>query len=259
MENQLLVSFGEQQMLYCWFAAMHSRLDFVLLDKGLTQARCDDTVAQMRRRIAEIEVCGNCFDPASELSVANASAPATLSPLLNDILSQCVYYNKVTEGLFDVTMPRGGGFQVKDGQLSLSEKSVHIDLSGFLKGYALDALRSILRENGIENALLSFGSSSIMALGHDRNGRAWRVAVPQSKEVVDLSDECLTTSGNATADRRHIVNPLTGEYVEGCRQVSVVTPNATLGEVLSTCFFIADKKKRLHLTSLFHIDHYFSE
>lgn len=99
-----------------------------------------------------------------------------------------------------------------------------LDLSGILKGYALERLRTLLPTFGIHDALVNLGNSSILSLG---------------KNPSDIpSGHCLTTSGNATPDRRHIRNPLTGEFITGQRTVSVTTANAIDGEILATVTFI---------------------
>ena len=112
----------------------------------------------------------------------------------------------------------------RSGYLRLHNPSIILDLSGILKGYALERLRPLLPEYGITDALINLGNSSILSLGQNPSD------IP--------SGQCLTTSGNATADRRHIRNPLTGEYVTGQRTVSVTTPDAIDGEILATTRFI---------------------
>lgn len=72
--------------------------------------------------------------------------------------------------------------------------------------------------------MVNLGNSSIMALGD----------VP-----LDIpSGHCLTTSGNATATRRHIRNPLTGAFIEGVSLAKVITANAIDGEIQSIASFI---------------------
>ena len=254
MEQHIFRSHQGRQMFYAWFSAMHTRVDIVFTGRRLDEQQCVAVVHTMAQRIAEVESCANCFDPSSELSQVNAGGRDELSPLLGDILGRCLYYNKVSEGLFDVMMPEGRGYEIQGNKIVLNSR---INLSGFLKGYALDLLKPIAEANGLSNALISLGNSSVLAMGCGLDDRPWRVTIPMSGQEVELQDECLTTSGNDSAGRRHIVDPQTLNYVEGQRQVSVVTPNATLGEVLSTCFFIGDKKKRLHLASLFHVDRYY--
>lgn len=106
---------------------------------------------------------------------------------------------------------------------TLGREGIRLDLSGFIKGYALDRIRPLLLERGIKDALVSLGNSSIMAMGD----------VPGP-----VKDGCLTTSGNSSATRRHIVNPLTGEYACGEGSVSVRTSSGAEGEVAAKKKFL---------------------
>ena len=110
------------------------------------------------------------------------------------------------------------------GILLLKRPDIILDLSGILKGYALERLRLLLPTFGITDALINLGNSSILSLGQNPSD------IP--------SGFCLTTSGNATAQRRHIRNPLTGDFITGQRQVSVTTADAIDGEILATTHFI---------------------
>ena len=216
----------EQNMLYSWFSAMHTRVDIILISR-LDKASMLTIVEQMKERISDIETMGNCFTTDSELSRFNAGElPCeALSAELHDILRQCDQWKEETGGLFDVTVEGG------------------VNLSGFLKGYALDQMRPILENHGIADALLNFGNSSVMALGSQHNdGKGWMVENLNGEQFI-LNDECLTTSGNETPERRHIINPLTHEYVEGQRMVSVVTKNAAEGEVRSTVALLLSVNK----------------
>ena len=106
------------------------------------------------------------------------------------------------------------------------DSSLLLDLSGILKGYALERLRPLLASRGITDALVSLGNSSILSLGNNPSD------IPPG--------HCLTTSGNASSTRRHIRNPLTGEFVTGQRTVSVITADGIEGEILATTHFIQE-------------------
>ena len=51
-----------------------------------------------------------------------------------------------------------------------------LDFGGIAKGYALEKVRNILQEAGVENALLNFGGSSVLGMGHHPLGPCWEVA-----------------------------------------------------------------------------------
>lgn len=242
-------------MLYAWFAAMHTRVDVSFISCESESALLE-TVRAIHRRIAEIERVGNCFDPASELSVINRSAAdgkVPVGPELERIIGDCLRYNHITNGLFDITAgsPCGGTSAAHDiilpcdGTISFRRRGLRINLSGYLKGYALEQVRPIITAAGIADALVSMGNSSVMALGGTDEGKGWPVGFGSSavRSSVVLNGQCLTTSGNDSAQRRHIINPHDGELVCGCRSVSIVNDCATEGEVLSTAHFIEKRDK----------------
>ncbi len=76
-----------------------------------------------------------------------------------------------------------------------------LDLGGIAKGFALDRAAEVLREHGVESALLHAGTSGIIAIGDTPR----RVGVRTSSgiDVVEITDESLCVS--AQRGRAHIV------------------------------------------------------
>lgn len=210
-----------ENLFYCWFSAMHTRVD--ILFQGTDSESFYSSISEkIKQRIDEIESIGNCFNPRSELSEYNSGwlKQSSLSQELRHILELCNYWKLKTGGLFDVAY---------DGK---------INLSGFLKGYALDAIRPMLTKHNIHSALINMGNSSILAIGRQSPGcDGWKVKNTSGNEYL-LCNQCLTTSGNDSPDRLHIFNPATGNYVEGKHSVSVVTSGGAEGEVMATISFI---------------------
>lgn len=242
------------KLLYSWFEAMHTRIDIMMWDFLMSHDRMTEIAEMIGRDVIAAEIFGSCFLPDSEVSLLNstpAGHPFGLSDQLLFILNDCVRYNVVTEGYFDVAASeRLHGHMLSEKLLVDSETStavrlfdeVRINLSGYLKGYALDRAVAMARQDGIENALFSFGTSSVYAIGNHPGGKGWPVsALADGKEYI-LEDKCLTTSGNETQDRKHIIDPWTGRLVEGKGSFSIVTSSAAEGEALSTAGFIRMEK-----------------
>lgn len=222
--------------VYVWFEAMHTRVDILLKSGSHPESGLLDIAEGMRRIITDLEKAGNRFDPSSELSRLNRLSPGEeteISEVLYDMLSLCLDYNVRTKGLFDISVSSPGYEPGMLGTIRLAEgrrfsrnrADVVLDLSGFIKGYALDCLRGYLEDRGITDALVNLGNSSIMAMG----------AVPGP-----VKDGCLTTSGNSDISRCHIRNPLTGEYIRGVRTAQVFTRGGAEGEVEATVKFITE-------------------
>lgn len=221
--------------LYAWFEAMHTRIDLLLRKKNTAPSSLLETAEAVRVLLSRLEKAGNRFAPDSEISrlcKASVGMPVKLSDDLFDMLRLALHYHSTTGGLFDITVNTPGhtADTISNVELSEAEKTctLHrtdmvLDLSGFIKGYAVDRIKPLLAEHGITDALVSLGNSSIMAMGD----------VPGN-----VKDGCLTTSGNDTADRRHIINPLTGEYVCGQGSAQVRTASGAEGEVMAKIKFM---------------------
>ena len=170
------------------------------------------------------------------------------------MIDLCLKYNGKTLGCFDITVHSENYNQntIQSVHLSVEDHSIYFFTTGsycqlirFLKGYALDTIKSILNEFLIENALINIGNSSVLALGNHPVGSGWKV------NNILLHNECLTTSGNDSPERRHIVSPRNGKLVEGVQQIAVVTPDGAIGEILSTALFAADGEQRRALMGIY--------
>ncbi len=221
--------------LYAWFEAMHTRVDLLLRKKDTAPSSLLETAEAVRVLLSRLEQAGNRFESDSEISrlcKASVGMPVKLSDDLFDMLRLALHYYGVTGGLFDIAVNTPGhtADTISNVELSEAERTctlhrsgIVLDLSGFIKGYAIDRIKPLLTNHGITDALVSLGNSSIMAMGD----------VPGN-----VKDGCLTTSGNDTADRRHIINPLTGEYVCGQGSAQVRTASGAEGEVMAKIKFI---------------------
>lgn len=250
----------EKSIFYTWNQAMHTRIDVVLCDRS--EIKSKQIAARIYEEINRIEKTGNRFDPESEISMINQTAskqPVILSADLFEIISLCMEYHKQTNGLFDITIQSENYnkntissviLNPGKGTIYFQEEGIKIDLCGFLKGYALEKIRPILQEERIEDALINFGNSSVMAIGNHPFGKGWKIktsTLSEKEDSVTLFNECFTTSGNSVTGRQHIINPETGEYIEGIRTVSVITEKATEGEAFSTASFIATPEQQKEL------------
>jgi thiamine biosynthesis lipoprotein len=128
---------------------------------------------------------------------------------------------------------------------------VELDLGGIAKGYAVDRVIGLLREAGVSSALVDAGSSTIAALGAPPGENGWRVRIPrpgsrtQFVSSVVLRDNALSTSGSYEKFFRlhnrtycHIFDPRTGQPVQGMLQTTVIAPEATASDALSTAMFV---------------------
>ena len=172
-------------LFYAWFSAMHTRVDVAMYGDRPE----DEWVAigeGIEATIRQLESIGNCYDVHSELALANRQAaiqPVALSNDLYDMLAICKRYHAETMGCFDVTVLSENHDAETMNHVQLSEDAhtlyynrpgISINLSGFIKGYALEKIKQLLHEHGVANALVNLGNSSILAMGNHPNG--WKGA-----------------------------------------------------------------------------------
>ena len=125
-----------------------------------------------------------------------------------------------------------------------SNPAVALDFGGYLKGVALDRAATILRAQGIRNALINIGGN-IIALG-SKGERPWRVGIQQPRgtgpmATLDLRDgEAIGTSGDYQRyfelnGRRycHLIDPRSGEPAQGTEAVSILIPPGPQAGALS--------------------------
>lgn len=201
------------------------------------------------------------FQPGSELCAINRRAAredVPVEPRLYGLFLRAQELWRETEGAFDIAVEplmEAFGFyegrvdprrvkpiagmkhvRLRDGKIRFTRPGVALDLGGIGKGFAIDRAASILRDAGVNRALLHGGSSTIYAIGE------WEVGlVDRGKRIatVTIRDEALSTS--STFERPHIVDPRTGNAVEG-RTAWSFAKSATDSDALSTAFVILGRE-----------------
>ncbi|MCB1887112.1 MAG: FAD:protein FMN transferase [Rhodocyclaceae bacterium] len=147
-----------------------------------------------------------------------------------------------------------------DGRMVGSRnRLVQLDLGGYAKGYALDRAARILRDQGIDNALINIGGN-VMALG-SHGERPWRIGIQHPRDGGVLASmplyagEAVGTSGDyqryfeVDGERySHLLDPRSGKPARETRSLSVLVtarPGAgTLSDVASKPLFIAGSEWR---------------
>lgn len=213
----------------------------------------------------------------SDVNRRAASEPVAVSEELFDIVARSLDVSRLTRGAFDITFDSVGYlYAFRDGRapsdeeiearldavdyhhvlldadahtIAFAAEGVRINLGGIGKGYACDRAVELLRAAGVEHALVSAGGDTRL-LG-DRRGQPWVVGIRDPDDGgamvtrLALVDEAISTSGDYEryfeedgVRYHHILDPATGRPVEGVRSVTVVGPDGTLTDALSTSVFV---------------------
>jgi thiamine biosynthesis lipoprotein len=196
----------------------------------------------------------------------NQSIPVGLDAF--ECLKHSHHLSKITHGAFDIafeSLQHDSRKKTSVDRLLLDENhhsvqllsdSIHLDLGGIGKGYALDRMAELLREWEISSALIHGGMSSVLALAEPPGEKGWPVTLsnPQNKKIlarIDLKDRSLSGSGLQKGD--HIIDPRTGQPVEGRLAAWISGPDAATSDALSTAF-MAMTPEEIHETCLSHPD-----
>lgn len=236
-----------------------------------TMRRCFATVRDLDARFSR-------FQPDSELSRLNAgaasAAPARVSDEMAALLRAGQTLREQTNGTFDMTagalthlwrsavewpdadalsrarQASGEGALSLKGDALRRRPGVVIDVDGIAKGWAIDHCVAQFRADGVRRAFLSFGESSIYALGAPAGARGWPMTLRSLDEtrasgVLTLRDEALSVSAvfgheRTVGTRRvgHIVDPRTGVPLTVAGMVAVIAPSATAAEAYSKALLI---------------------
>lgn len=136
------------------------------------------------------------------------------------------------------------------------QPQMRINLGGIAKGHAVERGAAILRRAGVRHAVLTAGGDT-RVIG-DRRGQPWVVGVrhPRTEgEVVTrlpLVDEAISTSGDYEryfeeegVRYHHIIDPADGMPSRGVLSATVIGPDATQTDGLSTAVFVLGPERGL--------------
>jgi thiamine biosynthesis lipoprotein len=149
----------------------------------------------------------------------------------------------------------GGLLLLGGGELGVTARGMQFDLDGLSKGVVLDRLSERFRVRFPDAAaLLSFGQSSIQAIGDPdgaREGGGFRLEIRSRDEnesrlaTVRLRDQALSVSSSVGSIREiagqsvsHVVDPRTGTAVEGTVEAVVVSDRAGYADAWSTALLV---------------------
>ena len=112
---------------------------------------------------------------------------------------------------------------IDGNKVSLGVEGAMLDLGGIAKGYIADRVTDLLRENGVEQAIVNLGGN-VVTIGEKEEGTPWVVGIerPYSDRTeiigaIEAADETVTTSGvyercftEGGTLYHHVLDPETG-------------------------------------------------
>ena len=146
------------------------------------------------------------------------------------------------------------GLIIGDNFLQKTNPNLSINLSGIAKGFIVDEVANLLKEQDLDNFLIEIGGE-IVASGQNFN-KPWAVGIEdphnigEISKVVELTNQAIASSGtyiNYFTDKdggkyTHIINPNTGYPVKNAPpRISILAPTCMLADALATACMLLDK------------------
>ncbi|MGB7847361.1 MAG: FAD:protein FMN transferase [Candidatus Acidiferrum sp.] len=247
--------------------------------------RASQAIDRAFAEIVRLDQVMSNYKPESDLSRLNRSAHFHAQRVPTDlyrVIEESVKYSRVSGGKFDITvaplvdlwkaalrgepMPTPAEQEAKRAcvgyekielippdQVEFHSPCMRIDLGSIGKGYAVDRAVEVLRANGIKNALVDAGQSTIYGMGAPPGRSAWEVHLRDPSNRVDpqvmLSENSVSTSeqtprsllGNETAG--HIIDPENGKPLVTKYALSIVAKTGTASDALSTTLLLMGPEK----------------
>lgn len=140
---------------------------------------------------------------------------------------------------------------VLDGnKLYFSEDGIEIDTGSFLKGYAVEKAKEVMREARVTSAFIS-SISSIETINSKPGEKPWRIGIENpinTQEllgIIELDNKGMGVSGDYQTyveidgkKYHHIIDKSTGYPVTDKKMVVVISDNAFFSDMYSTAFFM---------------------
>ncbi|MFP4367355.1 MAG: FAD:protein FMN transferase [Bacteroidales bacterium] len=265
--------------------SMGTRMDIVLPETDDYFA--DQLLAVIKEQLQELEDRISIYNDTSVFSKLNreaSSKPVIIDPDIFQMIEELAVLSEKTRCYFDFTIGKilelkrnkdtfypGDGEQLKHllektgikflkidrENLSVKFKSPYISLDSgaFGKGAALDAIKTILNKKLVNTGFISFGESSILAIGSHPFGDSWKTGITnmfnpkENVYLLELKDEFMSVSGITPQNLKkygtgHILNPKTAEPVNSFRQSAVAGKKGLVTEALSTALLCAPEVER---------------
>ncbi|WP_454019684.1 FAD:protein FMN transferase [Azospirillum sp. Marseille-Q6669] len=151
--------------------------------------------------------------------------------------------------------------RVEPGRVAFAGRGMAVTLNGIAQGYVTDRVSERLRAEGMTDVLVDLGE--IRALGHHPSGRPWSVGLAdplaegRNADTLEIADRAVATSGgygtpfDPAGRFTHLFDPATGGCAREWLAVTVLAPDATTADALSTALSVAPEARAAVLLDRF--------
>ena len=237
-----------------------------------------------RDMVSSLEKSISVTDEESEIYAINHASAGSLSDKPAELIEEALKMCRRMDGALDISIypiVRAWGFTTGNYQVPSEDTiqsmlslvnytkiwhdaaagtvtlpaGMEIDLGSVAKGYAGRMVAQMLRDNGVESALLNLGGN-VQTIGSRPDGSPWKIGIkaPWGQDammVISVRDQAVVTSGGYERyfeqDGQiywHIMSPATGHPSDsGLISVTVVGDDGIVCDGLSTALFVMGLQK----------------
>lgn len=236
-------------------------------------------------RMQEIDTKFNLLNPKSQIYAFNHRSEPISDKEIVELVRLALEIARASDGAFDITIAPlvelwgfyGGsphlpqeqeiracltrvGYQylsLVNSRIEKTKMDVNIDLGGIAKGYAVSQAAKVLKEEGVDSALIDAGGD-VYALGKKGNG-SWKVGIknPRADDLLGYVEvENLAVMGSGDYERffekdgrryHHIFNPKTGYPTEGVIGTTLLHADPVLASAWSKPIFVLGPERGMKL------------
>lgn len=148
----------------------------------------------------------------------------------------------------------------EDRSVFLSESGMKIGFGGIGKGYAANRAKRIMQSvKGVAGGVVN-ASGDLVVWGNNGREEDWSIQISDPKDIntslgsINIKNASVVTSGDyekyfTSENRRyaHIIIPSSGLPTTGVKSVTIVCPDAELGDALATSVFVLGATEGMNL------------
>lgn len=263
------------------FFAMDTAMDFTVYGDAALLDEAETLIGSLEEQVS-------VTDEHSDIYAIDHTGSGSLSGNAAELMEQALELCRRTGGALDISVYpivrawgfTTGSYQIPDeetiqsllplvdytqiqydaatGVVTLPE-GMEIDLGSVAKGYAGQLAAQMLREHGVQSALLNLGGN-VQTVGAKPDGSPWQIGIkdPQGEDammVLSVEDQAVVTSGGYERyfeqDGQtywHIMDPSTGHPADsGLISVTIVGDEGVVCDGLSTALFVMGLEKAADL------------
>ncbi|MCU0544178.1 MAG: FAD:protein FMN transferase [Oscillatoriaceae cyanobacterium Prado104] len=264
--------------------AMGTNVSITAVHEDVNLAK--SAIAAALREVHRIEQLMSIYRPESQVSQLNRQGWLELPhPDLVKVLHGAQNLSELSGGAFDITvqplweacaqaeklgkLPEGevidrarqlvnwNNLEVSAKRIQFIQSGMAITLNGIAQGFASDRVLAVLKNYGIENALLDTGE--IGSWGQKAAGIPWKIGIQNPRQMnanlgfVQPQNQFIATSGDYATKfsedciNHHIFDPHTGKSPQEFSSVTVLASSGMEADGLSTAAFVLGAEKGLAL------------